>query len=234
VKAQYFLPESTADDLKFVYFPGVFDSYTGNPDQLVQFAVNTVSQKVENAQLKFPNGRRKREIAIDKDTGKLYEKYEQEAQEVGNEELRSDEDIFDDDFESDEGDEKMNPRLRDYPRVEKEDFVDTSGTRWLLYDGMGRMLTAKGFEGRYCVLRAICESAESNFGYHSGLFGQLFHILFTPSSTDDKIVNKDHYDYLKAEMLGKDGEPCSKIFYQCTRSIMEIFTQVYDSKLFKF
>lgn len=200
-----------------------------------------MSQFVETSQHVFPNGRRKREIVYDKEARQYYEIENVEAQEVGNAELKPEnsesDDDFDDenDFDDELNNENMIPKHSDYTKVTKEELMDMSGTRWLLYDGMGKMLTAKGFEGRYCVLRAICESAESKFGYHSGLFGQLFHIFFTPSSTDDVIINKDHYDYVKAEMLGNAGENCGEVFYQCKKSIMEIFTQVYDSRnLFKF
>lgn len=58
-------------------------------------------------------------------------------------------------------------------------------------------------------------------------------LYFSPSSTNDPIVNKDHYDYVKAEMLGQTGEPCDKIFHQCSRSILDIFTKAYDINTFK-
>jgi hypothetical protein len=50
----------------------------------------------------------------------------------------------------------------------------------------------------------------------------------SPTSTSDVIVNRDHYDYIKAEMLGQAGEPCDKIFHQCKRSVLEIFTKAFD------
>lgn len=194
VKAQYFLPESTAGDLKFVYFPGIFTNYTGAPERdKVKFAINTVSQKYENHQyddFPFPLGgkRKRREILIDKNTGQPYESYNSEAQEVGNEELNSDDfydndiddenfdDTFDDEFKIEEN--KI-PKFHDFPMKTKEQLMDTSGSRWLLYDGMGKVLSEKGFDGRHCVLRAICEAAESKFGFHGGLLGQLFHIVLT-------------------------------------------------------
>ncbi|KAL7019269.1 hypothetical protein ACKWTF_011056 [Chironomus riparius] len=235
VKAQYFLPESTAEQLKWPYFPGVWSNYNGlltPPKNLTKTALNTVSQYVETRWKPFPNGgRRKREILIDKLSGQKYEKYDVEVKEVGNVELKinnlydDEEDEMFDDYIDNQGNK---PKLSDYPLKTKEELMDTSGTRWLLYDGFGKMLTAKGLEGRYCVLRSICEAAESNFGFHNGLFGQLFHLFFTPSSTSDVIVNKEHYDYLKAEMLGEAGKPCDQIFHQCKRSVLEIFTKSYD------
>lgn len=36
---------------------------------------------------------------------------------------------------------------------------------------------SKGFNGRICVLRGICEAADVQFSEH--LMGELFHIFFT-------------------------------------------------------
>lgn len=177
LKAQYFLPESTAEDLKYQYFKDFFINYTGNPQKdKVKFAVNTVTQLYENHQYDnypFPlAGRRRREIKIDEKTGQIYESYDADVKQVGDEKL---EDDFDDEISVENS--KI-PLLRNYPKKTKEELMDTSGTRWLFYDGLGRMLTAKGFKGRFCVLRGICEAAESKFGLHAGLLGELFHIAF--------------------------------------------------------
>lgn len=178
LKAQYFLPESTAEDLKYQYFQDFWINYTGLPQKdKVKFAVNSVSQLYENHMydnFPFPlagKRRRRREILVDEVTGQKYESYDEEVTQVGDEKLEEfDDKIFIEDWNV--------PKLRDYPKKTKEELTDTSGARWLLYDGLGRMLSAKGFEGRHCVLRGICEAAESKFGAHGGLFGELFHIAF--------------------------------------------------------
>lgn len=187
LRAQYFLPETTAEDLKYVYFPGVFINYTGMPAKnKVKFALNTVNEKFQNHQyddFPFPLGgkRKRRDILTDKYTGQQYESYNSVAEEVGNEEL-SDDDFYDDEIDEDFDDEFQDeevPKFSDFFMKTKEQLMDTSGTRWLLYDGMGKILSEKGFEGRHCVLRVICEAAESKFGFHGGLFGQLLHIILT-------------------------------------------------------
>lgn len=62
-----------------------------------------------------------------------------------------------------------------------------------------------------------------------------FYILvYRPSTTFDKVVKAEHYDYLKAEKLGEAGEPCKELYKECRQSLMDIFTQVYDSPLYKF
>lgn len=137
----------------------------------------------ETSQQEFPNGRRKREILTDDATGRKYEKYVAEVIEVGNVELNGKLDIdsnFDDETFDDEFDEEKIILLNeDFPKADKDVLVDTSGTRWLMYDGLARLLQSKGLEGRQCVLRSICEAAETKFTHHSGIFGELFHILFT-------------------------------------------------------
>lgn len=130
----------------------------------------------------FPNGRRRREIVTDKDTGQKYERYTGDVQEAGSVPLKeddSDSEEFDESFEDEFEDDDKTLRLENFPKATDEELADTSGARWLMYDGLGALLSSKGLQGRPCVLRGICEAAESKFTHHSGLFGELFHIIFT-------------------------------------------------------
>lgn len=137
----------------------------------------------ETLQKPFPLGRRKRETATDKLTGQKYEKYEAEVQEIGNEELKessdSTSDYYDDYFDDEFSEDEKIPKPQDFPNALEEELSDTSGSRWLMYDGLGKLLSSKGLQGRPCVLRGICEAAETKFTHHSGLFGELLHIIFT-------------------------------------------------------
>jgi hypothetical protein len=113
-------------------------------------------------------------------TGQKFERYAGEVDEAGNEALKDsdeyDEDeIFDDEFPEDE---KL-AKVENYPQATEEQLADTSSTRWLMYDGLAQLLMSKGLEGRPCVLRAICDAAETAFTHYSGLFGEIFHIIFT-------------------------------------------------------
>ena len=167
MKAQYFLPESV-DQLKWIYFPGVFGNYTPT-----NFATTAWQE--------FPNGkRRRREIMTDEMTGKKYEKFMEEAEVIRNTELienedYEDEDIFDDQFPEDE----FVTKREDFPTPTEDEQNDNSASRWLVYDGFAKLLTSKGFNGRVCVLRGICEAAQAKFSHHSGLLSELLHIVFT-------------------------------------------------------
>jgi hypothetical protein len=57
-----------------------------------------------------------------------------------------------------------------------------------------------------------------------------------PSSTSEPVSKKADYDYIKAEMIGRDktGPTCDKVFKQCKRSIMDIITNVHENPFFQF
>lgn len=130
----------------------------------------------------FPNGRRRRrEIVVDELSGQKYEKYFGEVKQVGSEQLAGDVDseYLEETFETDWGDDEETANPSNIPQASEAELADTSGSRWLMYDGLGKLLSSKGLQGRPCVLRGICEAAESKFTHHSGLFGELFHIAFS-------------------------------------------------------
>jgi hypothetical protein len=118
---------------------------------------------------------------IDPSTGQNFERYAAEVNEAGNEALKDyneyeeEDETFDDEFPEDE---KV-ATVENYPQATEEQLADTSSTRWLMYDGLAQLLISKGLEGRPCVLRAICDAAETPFTHYSGLFGEIFHIIFT-------------------------------------------------------
>jgi hypothetical protein len=53
-------------------------------------------------------------------------------------------------------------------------------------------------------------------------------MLYSPSSSGDQLSQHSDNEYLRAEQLGKSGEPCDRVFYDCPESILEVFTDLYD------
>lgn len=51
--------------------------------------------------------------------------------------------------------------------------------RLMMYKTLEYILNTNRLNGKHCILKAICESAHIPFTHESGLFGELFHILFT-------------------------------------------------------
>lgn len=166
-----FRTQNQVNQLKWIYFPGVFGNYT---------PVNYVATQWHD----FPYGKRKRrEVMTDEYSGQKYESYVEDVQEVSNVKLKDEiipqsvyyDQTFDDEFP----DDQMTPKIENFPKASNEELADNSGTRWLMYDGMGKFLESKGLQGRPCVLRGICEAAETKFTHESGLFSELLHIIFT-------------------------------------------------------
>lgn len=57
--------------------------------------------------------------------------------------------------------------------------------------------------------------------------------IYRPSTTSEAVRSSSDYDFVKAELIGRDKADggCEKVFHQCKQSIMEIFTEVYESSL---
>ncbi|XP_047004559.1 uncharacterized protein LOC124622812 [Schistocerca americana] len=72
-------------------------------------------------------------------------------------------------------------------------------TRWQLYATAEAALSSMGVDGRACVLRAICEAAETPLRQDS-LLAELSHLLLTPSTTDSG--SSEGRRYLAAEHAG--------------------------------
>ena len=134
MKAQYFLPDRV-DHLKTVYLPGFFGNYT---------PTNHLKEQ------KFPDslweGRKKRDIAMDKISGQTFEKYDGILQEVGDEELVENNEVedeevdgFDDEFE---GADLTKENFK-YP---DDTEFNLRGSRWTTYDGLAKVLDRFGLK----------------------------------------------------------------------------------------
>lgn len=62
----------------------------------------------------------------------------------------------------------------------KKRFIENGGdgSRQLFYSGVEKMMDNHGRNGKACLLRSICEAAETSLR-HNGLIGELFHIFLT-------------------------------------------------------
>ncbi|XP_026326165.1 uncharacterized protein LOC113234859 [Hyposmocoma kahamanoa] len=95
----------------------------------------------------------------------------------------------------------------------------TDGTRKGLarkyvYVTLENMLEKHGFEGRACLLRAICESTTSHF-LHNGVLGDILHLVLTPSTS---MLEEDLEDcYYEAEYLGLEDH-CDYYAHECPSS----------------
>ncbi|KXJ78671.1 hypothetical protein RP20_CCG003899 [Aedes albopictus] len=87
------------------------------------------------------------------------------------------------------------------------EYVDKS--RIQLYKVIENMFDYGGIDGRDCVLRTICEIAETPLN-HSGMFGELMDVMFTP-------YEAEHLDeiYMEARQHGLNGTDCVEVYKGC-------------------
>uniref|UniRef100_A0A182R124 Uncharacterized protein n=1 Tax=Anopheles farauti TaxID=69004 RepID=A0A182R124_9DIPT len=101
-------------------------------------------------------------------------------------------------------------------------------SRWMVYKAIEGLSGGYGYGGRACMLRSICEAAEAQFTHTGGVFAELLHIMFSPSTTNDAISEHRDNEYYRAEQLGRSGAPCATIFRECSTSILDMFSGVHD------
>ncbi|XP_030759669.1 uncharacterized protein LOC115885048 [Sitophilus oryzae] len=98
-----------------------------------------------------------------------------------------------------------NQTTYEYPPV----IAVRSFGRKLVYDTLETKLNSKGYPGKACLLRSICEAASYSMQHLNGVLGDLFHILLTPSTTND--TNEDYFsEYWEAEETGSKTQNCEQ------------------------
>jgi len=82
------------------------------------------------------------------------------------------------------------------------------------------LLNKFGINGKACVLRTICELAESKGLPYNGLLGRAFETLFL---LDYGLSNTDRlYEYISARMYGEHQGECSSAYPQCPFSAFKL------------
>ncbi|XP_026326167.1 uncharacterized protein LOC113234860 [Hyposmocoma kahamanoa] len=96
-------------------------------------------------------------------------------------------------------------------------------TRALAYIVLETKFKENGINGRECLLRNICEAAETPL-HHNGLLGHIMHIIFTPSSSREEGLDESYY---KAEADGLRGD-CEKYYDECQFSLFDMITRLVE------
>ncbi|XP_076763171.1 uncharacterized protein LOC143430678 [Xylocopa sonorina] len=107
-------------------------------------------------------------------------------------------------------------------------YARTQKSRWSIYKMLEKVAGLYGFGGKECLLKAICEAASAPFDGTHGLLGQLLHVFFTPSSTDERYDEYGDREYRAAERLGEQmsTENCHALYPECRRSVLDVFSTV--------
>ena len=89
--------------------------------------------------------------------------------------------------------------------------VNPDSSRKIAYEIVEEILNREGKNGHECILRTICEVAETPVN-HNGLAGELIQLFFTPGQHE-----KVDEDYRLARKAGLNRVDCEKLFSKCPR-----------------
>ncbi|KYM80423.1 hypothetical protein ALC53_09162 [Atta colombica] len=86
-------------------------------------------------------------------------------------------------------------------------------------------------DGRQCLLRTICELAETPLHRtQQDVLGEVIHLILTPTEDLPVAINSNHRSanklYQEAERLGRSGGDCILMYPDCIESPLESFTEI--------
>ncbi|XP_076656887.1 uncharacterized protein LOC143361407 [Halictus rubicundus] len=101
------------------------------------------------------------------------------------------------------------------------------------YDTIESIFNRHGWrDGKNCLLRTICELAETPFGRTRGqdVLEEVIHLILTPTEDLPGTANSTHRSvdelYREAERLGRSGGDCVLAYPDCIESPLESFTEI--------
>ncbi len=109
----------------------------------------------------------------------------------------------------------------------KSIYVKPDSSRKIAYDIVEGILTREGKNGRECLLRTICEVAETPLS-HNGFIGELLEVFFTPGKYEENI----HDDFRFARDFGRNHVDCRRLYPDCPfgDGILDTFSIIHDYK----
>lgn len=94
--------------------------------------------------------------------------------------------------------------------LEYQPDIKPDSSRKIAYEMIEEILTKDGKNGHECLLRTICEVAETPLR-HNGFIGELLEVFFTPG--EHEIIHDDYHDARKA---GLNHIDCIKMYPDCS------------------
>ncbi|XP_043259035.1 uncharacterized protein LOC122401142 [Colletes gigas] len=124
---------------------------------------------------------------------------------------------------------QLEPTIIPARQMRDLNLQDTYGTIENILDRHGWQ------DGRECLLRTICELAETPFGRIRGqdVLQEVIHLILTPTEDLPGTANSTHQSvdelYQEAERLGRSGGDCILAYPDCIDSPLESFTEIVFS-----
>ncbi|XP_067203190.1 uncharacterized protein [Linepithema humile] len=100
------------------------------------------------------------------------------------------------------------------------------------YIAIEDMLDEHGWrDGRQCLLRTICELAETPLRRaEQDVLEEMIHLILTPTEDLPVAINSSHRSadklYQEAEQLGRSGGDCILTYPDCIESPLKLFTEI--------
>ncbi|XP_058129393.1 uncharacterized protein LOC131289056 [Anopheles ziemanni] len=99
----------------------------------------------------------------------------------------------------------------------------SSFSRKKFYRTIDVNLQRYGFAGKRCILRMICDLAQTPLQHENGVLGDLLQLIFTPSMSRDENLPVEFY---RAEELGRNDRNCSKYRVHCPSNPIDLVSFV--------
>lgn len=148
IKAQYYMP-TNIEDLKPDYFW---------PDRVEPVVTQFKKRStLENEITVNETGR----YATNKITGNRVETYQVEAVQIDEKPIENSNHLVENKAHNDKSTSNQN----------------IQNSRWMVYKGIEGILEHNGMTGRPCLLRCICEAAQSRFNHENGILGELVNTI---------------------------------------------------------
>ncbi|KAG5897565.1 hypothetical protein JTB14_007277 [Gonioctena quinquepunctata] len=96
---------------------------------------------------------------------------------------------------------------------------------FFVQDGLVPKNPVRGFSGKSCLLRSICEVSMHSIDGASGVIGNILHIILTPSSSKNFGLPPE---YEEAENMGQTAHHCTTYHKNCSISIVDLITSLAD------
>ncbi|XP_060814692.1 uncharacterized protein LOC132906480 [Bombus pascuorum] len=99
-----------------------------------------------------------------------------------------------------------------------------------LYNKLETIMNAMNFEGRTCVLRALCEASQRLMPKGNTLIEEMMRISFSfPLKRLFAHEPEEHHAYSRAHKAGHEGHDCASMYAGCSFSLIDMALGKYDT-----
>ncbi|XP_072764490.1 uncharacterized protein [Anoplolepis gracilipes] len=99
-----------------------------------------------------------------------------------------------------------------------------------LYNKLEIIMNAMGFDGRTCILRALCEASQRLMPKGNTLIEEMMRISFSlPLARVFSFEPGEHRTYTQAHKAGHEGKDCAAMFSGCSFSLIDLALGKYNA-----